>query len=203
MARFTKLEPRSSNGDREDPLLRAVRTSTAGASLRREGGIKTFRSSGKVFLIWSGSRVQFTWARFERLASERAGGPVRLATVSDRHLWWSESGFWSEDAGLDADAVGLLLWDKERRAQSRLARLAKLREKSNQAQTMQSSRELIPEDVRAFVWSRDNGSCVRCGAESDLQFDHIIPVAKGGGNSYQNVQVLCGDCNRLKGDSII
>ena len=43
---------------------------------------------------------------------------------------------------------------------------------------------------------------MRCGAEDDLQFDHLIPVAKGGGNAADNIQVLCGDCNRLKSNAI-
>ncbi|WP_420635223.1 HNH endonuclease [Candidatus Palauibacter sp.] len=58
-------------------------------------------------------------------------------------------------------------------------------------------------EVRAFVWRRDDGTCVRCGAEENLQFDHIIPVAKGGGNAMDNIQILCADCNRQKSDSIV
>ena len=44
---------------------------------------------------------------------------------------------------------------------------------------------------------------MRCGAEDELQFDHVIPVAKGGGNAIDNVQVLCADCNPQKSDSIV
>ncbi len=40
------------------------------------------------------------------------------------------------------------------------------------------------------------------GCEEELQFDHIIPVAKGGGNAADNIQVMCGDCNRRKSDCI-
>ena len=64
-------------------------------------------------------------------------------------------------------------------------------------------RERIPAEVRAFVWERDAGRCVQCGSGDDLQFDHVIPVAKGGGNATENIQVLCGDCNRRKSDSIV
>ena len=44
--------------------------------------------------------------------------------------------------------------------------------------------------------------CVACGAEEDLQFDHVIPVARGGGNAAENLQILCGTCNRQKSDKI-
>lgn len=65
-----------------------------------------------------------------------------------------------------------------------------------------SRRDSIPSDLRVLVWERDGGKCVECGSNEDLQFDHIIPVAMGGGTSEQNLQVLCGPCNRSKGASL-
>jgi len=63
-------------------------------------------------------------------------------------------------------------------------------------------RERIPDSVRLFVWQRDNGVCVRCGSNQKLEFDHIIPVIKGGANTERNIQLLCETCNRQKGESI-
>ncbi len=63
-------------------------------------------------------------------------------------------------------------------------------------------REAIPEDVKLVVWTRDGGACVRCGSKQGLHFDHIIPLAKGGGNSEANIQILCQTCNLKKGDKI-
>jgi 5-methylcytosine-specific restriction endonuclease McrA len=53
------------------------------------------------------------------------------------------------------------------------------------------------------VWQRDRGQCRQCGANTELQFDHIIPLAKGGSTSEANLQILCGPCNRRKGASIV
>jgi 5-methylcytosine-specific restriction endonuclease McrA len=59
-------------------------------------------------------------------------------------------------------------------------------------------RETIPQDVKDKVWKRDEGRCVQCGSNEKLEFDHIIPVVKGGSSTYRNVQLLCEPCNRTK-----
>ena len=60
----------------------------------------------------------------------------------------------------------------------------------------------IPRDVRQRVWQRYGGQCADCGARDYLEFDHIIPVAKGGSNSDANLQLLCRKCNLKKSDQI-
>jgi len=64
------------------------------------------------------------------------------------------------------------------------------------------SREPIPESIRMFVWRRDSGQCVKCGSKENLEFDHIIPISKGGSNTERNIQILCEHCNREKADKI-
>jgi hypothetical protein len=64
------------------------------------------------------------------------------------------------------------------------------------------TREQIPEDVRIYVWRRDNGKCVTCGSNRNIEFDHIIPISKGGGNTERNIQILCSDCNKKKSNNI-
>lgn len=56
----------------------------------------------------------------------------------------------------------------------------------------------IPQAVRDAVWRRDQGKCATCSSQVRLEFDHIIPFAKGGSSTYRNVQLLCQDCNRTK-----
>jgi hypothetical protein len=63
-------------------------------------------------------------------------------------------------------------------------------------------REPIPEDVRTYIWRRDEGKCVQCGSRENLEFDHIIPHSKGGSNSARNIQLLCEPCNRAKSANI-
>jgi hypothetical protein len=57
---------------------------------------------------------------------------------------------------------------------------------------------VIPSEVRKEVWQRDSGRCKKCGSRQHLEFDHIIPVSKGGSNSAKNIELLCRKCNRKK-----
>ncbi len=66
---------------------------------------------------------------------------------------------------------------------------------------LQSARH-IPRDVRQRVFQRCGGQCVECGARDYLEFDHVIPVARGGSNSDNNIQLLCRRCNSKKSDFI-
>jgi hypothetical protein len=65
-----------------------------------------------------------------------------------------------------------------------------------------SDRRRIPKEVRSSVWIRDSGLCVECGADDYLEFDHVIPVSKGGSNTLQNIQLLCRRCNVTKSNRI-
>ena len=66
----------------------------------------------------------------------------------------------------------------------------------------QTTREPISEDIRSEIWRRDQGRCVSCGSQQNLEFDHIIPVSKGGATTVRNLQLLCSQCNREKSNKI-
>ena len=87
-------------------------------------------------------------------------------------------------------------FDAERRRFERLANRF-----SYQAE-LSPQRPRIPESVRVFVWQRDQGKCARCGSRERLEYDHIIPIVKGGGNTARNIELLCEECNRKKGSSV-
>jgi HNH endonuclease len=60
----------------------------------------------------------------------------------------------------------------------------------------------IPAHVRREVWTRDEGRCTwplhdggRCGSTLRLELDHIVPRARGGASTPDNLRVLCGAHN--------
>jgi len=44
--------------------------------------------------------------------------------------------------------------------------------------------------------------CSACGMSNyeNLEIDHIVPKSRGGQDTYSNYQLLCGNCNRTKGN---
>lgn len=62
---------------------------------------------------------------------------------------------------------------------------------------------VIPAAVKIEVWKRDKGSCVKCGSQENLHFDHIIPYSQGeSSKDAKNVQILCLRHNLGKRDRI-
>ena len=63
------------------------------------------------------------------------------------------------------------------------------------------------------LFVRDGGRCRNCGllmtfecdplGDSYPSIDHIVPIARGGLHSWDNVQLLCRGCNSIKRDSTI
>lgn len=57
----------------------------------------------------------------------------------------------------------------------------------------------VPPKMREALLARDGIACAFCGSADDPQADHVKPRARGGATTLDNLQVLCGPCNRKKG----
>jgi hypothetical protein len=63
----------------------------------------------------------------------------------------------------------------------------------------------ISRPVAMRVARRDNYDCQICGKhlrDDEIEFDHIIPVTKGGSSEESNLRVTCFKCNRDKSSKV-
>lgn len=60
-----------------------------------------------------------------------------------------------------------------------------------------------PKRVVTLIIKGHDAACTCCYTLENLTFDHIIPLSKGGVNSWKNGQILCAFCNEIKDDKII
>jgi len=65
-------------------------------------------------------------------------------------------------------------------------------------------RAAIPAAVRRAVWQRDGGRCCwpldgggTCGSTHQLELDHVVPWAEWGGETLENLRVVCRAHNRV------
>ena len=60
----------------------------------------------------------------------------------------------------------------------------------------------VRKKMKKLVYERDKHECRYCGSENHLQIDHIHPMARGGTNDLDNLQILCRKCNLRKSDKV-
>lgn len=70
----------------------------------------------------------------------------------------------------------------------------------------------LPQWLKKAVYFKCNGMCQKCGKDlsnkvyisedKDLQYDHIVPLERGGINDPTNFQLLCKECNLHKSGKI-
>jgi 5-methylcytosine-specific restriction endonuclease McrA len=53
--------------------------------------------------------------------------------------------------------------------------------------------------TRFNLFLRDEFCCQYCGAKGELTFDHVVPRARGGATTWENVVAACASCNLRKG----
>ncbi len=63
--------------------------------------------------------------------------------------------------------------------------------------------------TNTFLFARDDYSCQYCGKHKKelrgrqfLTRDHIVPLSRGGDNTWENVVTSCSPCNNRKGDRL-
>ena len=132
--------------------------------------------------------------------------PLTSVIAIDRPKPNSKYSEWKTVLHLDKGSDVAIDFDKGRGARLFYAYLVEIVDRLNDPidETVFSpKRERISDDVKVAVWRRDGGSCVRCGSRENLEYDHIIPVSKGGSNTVRNIELLCETCNRKKSNRVM
>jgi hypothetical protein len=142
-------------------------------------------------------------SEFQQLLKLQESTPVvvKRSNEDGKTWWWFRGEFYWEDEGYKPDEVKALLLERLKKKERKTQRAISLMELEGSPLT--GKREPIPDDVKLYVWRRDGGKCVKCGSQEKLEFDHVIPLSKGGSNTARNIQILCQECNRTKGDSLV
>lgn len=75
--------------------------------------------------------------------------------------------------------------------------------------SIEGQRRLMTPKLRQHIIERDGYTCQYCNNSTNkepnllLEVDHIIPLAKGGTTTEENLQTLCWKCNRHKGANFV
>lgn len=145
-------------------------------------------------------KLRLTRQEYAVFLSQASQNPFQF-TMNGARFWLFDGKFYKDTDGLSAEDAKALLLSRYRLQQQRINR-AKTITSAPEVSTKQQ-RGFIPDDVKLLVWQRDHGQCVRCGSQVELQYDHIIPFSLGGASTPENLQILCGTCNRAKSASVV
>jgi len=78
-------------------------------------------------------------------------------------------------------------------------------QEERQVRRKQPARHSLSPQARYAVFKRYGFRCCQCGIVSrdgaKLEVDHRTPVSRGGTNDPANLQTLCRECNRQKGNT--
>ncbi|HUI87374.1 MAG TPA: HNH endonuclease [Anaerolineales bacterium] len=153
------------------------------------------------------TQLYLTESQYQNILSAQLRQPIRVMNdaASKKQWWMLNNEFWWEDDSCTPAEVQLLIIDKlKQKDEQKKRQVAKAIAHVSQPKSPSiTERQPIPDDVKLFVWQRDGGRCVKCGSQEKLEYDHIIPLAKGGSNTARNIQLLCENCNRSKGANLI
>ena len=106
--------------------------------------------------------------------------------------------------------IGFIIWmifalpaairRKERQDRAYAARKGITYEKLLQNRANTAARK-ISSHTKKMVFEKYNYQCNYCYSTFDLHIDHIFPFSKYRDNSFENLQILCKNCNLKKGSS--
>lgn len=185
------------------PLTEPVGLASGSEALNCERVVESSTSgnpkSSAVFVAApAGAPAPAPRSRVAPLASDRY--LLRVTLSADAHANLRRAQKWMAHRVPDGDpaviieeALALLVAQLER---TRIAKVHRPRAQSSLSPSSSGSR-YISASVRRTVWARDEGRCAfvgssgRCTETSRLEFHHLVPFARGGPTTTENVALRC------------
>lgn len=136
--------------------------------------------------------------RSSEMAVPHSGFLQRFWCFKDKLVWVNRPSRSSSDYEFISLKVEEFFYETEDeflRLKQKVERLRNLKENRKSA-----TRGYITDEVLAFVLFRDEEQCVNCSSKQNLQFDHILPISRGGSDEPDNLRVLCRSCNLARGN---
>jgi hypothetical protein len=148
-------------------------------------------------------QFRYTTEQYAWMSATQPDAPVSIGWYGRSYWWFRGTVYWTDVIELTSkqahDLIVAREIEQERAIQRQIDRAQAI---VAQSENPTPRRESISVEVRKLVWQRDGGKCVQCDSSVELQFDHIIPIKLGGAGTPENLQVLCGPCNRRKGATL-
>lgn len=94
------------------------------------------------------------------------------------------------------NVMKIVNWDKHQNIEA----MAKLKLGNVLRKRNQRNRQNLLEDMYKGLSIDGSGYCAYCGEHGLLTLEHIIPIAKGGLDIIENLELVCIKCNRSKND---
>ncbi len=81
------------------------------------------------------------------------------------------------------------------------------RPRTRQVRSTSRNPRYIPNAVKLKVWERDGGRCTftsesghRCESRTQIEYDHVVPVARGGMATFANLRLRCRAHNQYEAE---
>lgn len=155
------------------------------------------KAKDKAYKLVNSEQIK-VWMRIYRLAHREQQRAYRLAHREQREAY--------RLAHLEQARVGARVWrlvhPEQARAKEKAWRLAHPEAKQARAQRRRARKLELPDTLTVTQWEAILAAykfrCAYCGKGSKLTMDHIIPLAKNGGTTADNIVPACKHCNSVK-----
>ena len=164
-----------------------------------------FSHYGEIRVTFGRSTTVTGWCHqteFAEAALVHESQPQFVVSAGERTYWQFNGKFFADNDGLSRDEVHAVLATRDQRERARVRRAREIHASDTDVTVAAPRRGRIADDVKHLVYTRDEGRCQHCGSNTELQFDHVIPHSMGGSDDADNLQLLCGPCNRRKGSGL-